>query len=264
MQGTHTSVAGGAAPARPAARPTQSRLHLLRRFRLIHRGDALSLPYSLERVVAYLAIAHGPVSRSQLAGALWPDVPERRANGDLRSALWRLHRLCGVIDRDDHTLALAPDLDVDLARVTLLSEALIHRPAPEALMGFTELVEGSDILPGWDEEWLIVERERYRLLRLRALERAGEAFLAANDLARAMEVCLASIASEPYRESAHRLLVRVHLAEGNGAEALRAYELYARIVEHELGIRPSRLMERLIGSVRTANAAARAGERRRA
>jgi DNA-binding SARP family transcriptional activator len=237
-------------PPRPVGTAADTHLQLLRGFRLVHIGVAIALPYSLERVVAYLALARGPVSRSRLAGALWPDVPERRAHGDLRSALWRLHRMSGVIERDEHRLALAPDVDVDLANVADLTRALIHRSAPDALYRLPELVDGSEILPGWDEEWLVVERERYRLLRLRALELAGEAFLAANDHARAMEASLASISSEPYRESAHRLLVRIHIAEGNGSEALRAYRVYCRIVEEELGIRPSSQMEELIDSVR--------------
>lgn len=237
-------------PARPDGMPTAARLQLLRGFRLTQGGSDVALPYSLERVLAYLALARGPVSRSRLAGALWPDVPERRAHGDLRSALWRLHRRCGAIHRDEHRLALAGDVEVDLLTVSDLTRLIIHRSVPEALGRLPELVDASEILPGWDEEWLVVERERYRLLRLRALERAGEAFLAANDPARAMEASLASISSEPYRESAHRLLVRIHLAEGNGAEALRAYRVYSRIVQDELGIRPSRQMEQLIATVR--------------
>jgi DNA-binding SARP family transcriptional activator len=249
--GISIGTATRTAPRRARTRSVfaTTRLQLLRGFRLTQDDAEVALPYSVERVVAYLALARGPVSRSHLAGALWPDVAEHRAHGDLRSALWRLRRLCGAVDRDEHRLALAPNVEVDLSAVTDLTGALIHRSTPTALMRLPELVDGAEILPGWDEEWLVVERERYRLLRLRALERAGEAFLAANDPARAMEASLASISSEPYRESAHRLLVRIHIAEGNGAEALRAYRVYSRIVEDELGIQPSRQMEQLIEGV---------------
>lgn len=239
-----------AAPGRPIRTSAGSYVQLLSRFRLVSAGDVIRLPYSLERVVAYLALAHVPVGRSRLAGVLWPDIPERHAHGALRSALWRLQRLCGVIERDERVLALASNVTVDLTDVAELTRALIQRSGPEALGRLHELVDSAEILPGWDEEWLVVERERYRLLRLRALEEAGEAFLAANDPARAMEASLASISTEPYRESAHRLLVRIHLAEGNRSEALRAYRVYRRIIEDELGISPSGEMEQLIESVR--------------
>jgi DNA-binding SARP family transcriptional activator len=225
-------------------------LHLLRGFRLVADGSVVTLPFSLERVVAYLALARAPISRSRLAGALWPDVPERRAHGDLRSALWRLQRVCGVVRREEHVIGLDPEVEVDLARMADLTRALIDASPADALGRLPELVDGAEILPGWDEEWLVIERERHRLLRLEALERAGEAFLAANDAVRALDAALASISSEPYRESAHRLLVRIHLAAGNNAEALRAYRLYRQLLEDELGICPSNQMEQLIETVR--------------
>ena len=53
-------------------------------------------------------------------------------------------------------------------------------------------------------------------------------------------------ALEPLRESAHRTVVCVHLAEGNVAEALRAYENFRTLLAHELGVRPSDHMRRLV------------------
>lgn len=242
-------AAGAASSSRSTPGSAGARLQLLRSFRLIVDGAAVNLPYSLERVIAYLAVG-GPTDRSRLAGDLWPEVPERRAFGDLRSALWRLQRRCRVIDRDKDRLALGSAVEVDLTSMSDLTRALIHPTGTDALDRVPDLVNGAEILPGWDEEWLVVERERYRLFRLRALEQAGEAFLAANDSARAMEASLASISTEPYRESAHRLLIRIHLAEGNRSEALRAYHVYCRIIEDDLGIRPSSQLEELIDSIR--------------
>jgi len=249
---TATTAAARARPhgLRPNRTTVGVQLHLLRGFRLVADGSVVSLPYSLERVVAYLALARAPISRSRLAGVLWPDVGEQRAHGDLRSALWRLQRVCGVVQREEHVVALAPEVEVDLARVSDLTRALIDTSEPEVLGRFAELVDGAEILPGWDEEWLVVERERHRLLRLEALERAGEAFLAAGDAVGALDAALATISSEPYRESAHRLLVRIHLAAGNNAEALRAYRVYCQLLKDELGICPSDKMEQLIEMVR--------------
>ena len=45
---------------------------------------------------------------------------------------------------------------------------------------------------------------------------------------------MAAIASEPLRESAHRTLCRVYLAEGNATEALRHAELYRDLLWREL------------------------------
>ena len=57
---------------------------------------------------------------------------------------------------------------------------------------------------------------------------------------------------EPLRESAHRALIRVHLAEGNAGEALRQYDLYAGMLWRQLGLGPSPLIEELVRPLRAA------------
>jgi DNA-binding SARP family transcriptional activator len=57
---------------------------------------------------------------------------------------------------------------------------------------------------------------------------------------------LASIATERFRESAHRLLIRIHLEEGNNAEACRAYQAYRSLAKTEFGIAPSLLTDALV------------------
>ena len=49
---------------------------------------------------------------------------------------------------------------------------------------------------------------------------------------------MAAVAVEPLRESAHRAVMRVHLAEGNRNEALRQYELCRRALA-PVGLMPS-------------------------
>src|SRR6266545_2518948 len=224
----------------------RSSLRLLSEFQLLVDGWPIKLPHSVERVLAFLGISQAPVSRAHLAGSLWPDVADQRAHGDLRSALWRLRRIAGVIDEENHRLALAPRVDVDVAEMTDLTRSLIAEPESPALERVADLVRAHAILPGWDEEWLIVERERYRMTRLRALELSGRALLAAGDYMGALGAALASVDAEPYRETAHRLVIQIHIAEGNTAQAIRAYQAYRSLVADELGIAPSPLMRDLV------------------
>jgi DNA-binding SARP family transcriptional activator len=60
---------------------------------------------------------------------------------------------------------------------------------------------------------------------------------------------MAAIACEPLRESAHRAVVRVHLADGDPAEALRQYRLHLRLLNSELGLPPSPQFRTLIASL---------------
>lgn len=229
-----------------ASAPRRSSLRLLTEFQLLVDGRVITLPHSAERVLAFIGMSQAPVSRGRLAGTLWPDVTDDRANGDLRSALWRLRRITGVICEHDRRLALTADVHVDVMEIADITQLLIAEPAPPAIDRLPDLVSAYDILPGWDEEWLIVERERFRIQRLRALERSAEALLAAHDYMGALEAALASVATEPYRETAHRLLIQIHIAEGNNAEAVRAYRAYRSLLTEEFGIPPSVMMDDLI------------------
>jgi len=62
------------------------------------------------------------------------------------------------------------------------------------------------------------------------------------------------VETDPLRESGHRLLLDVHLQEGNVAEAVRQYERYAHLLERELRVRPSDLMTAQLRRFRTAAA----------
>jgi DNA-binding SARP family transcriptional activator len=99
-----------------------------------------------------------------------------------------------------------------------------------------------DLLPGWYDDWLIIEQERFHQLRLRALERVCERLTACGHYARALEAGLAAVAAEPLRESAHRALIKVHLAEGNRAEGVRQFHFYEKLLHDEIGLAPSQLI----------------------
>ncbi|WP_435876791.1 AfsR/SARP family transcriptional regulator, partial [Streptomyces achromogenes] len=113
-------------------------------------------------------------------------------------------------------------------------------PAGAVLLGDGEL------LPGWDEEWVLLERERLRQLRLHALDALADGLTRQGSPALALEAALASIRIEPLRESAHRAVVAAHLSEGNVIEAVRHYRAYRQLLRDELGLEPSAQLARMI------------------
>ena len=145
------------------------RLHLLRSFRLTHGASPLSLPSSAQRLVAFLALLDQPVSRTQVAAALWREYPEERAGANLRSALWRLRRPgLTVVEADGDRLSLALGVSVDLHEAVARAWQLVSGETdPDDLDDHWFL---GDLLPGWYEEWLLLEQERFQQLRLHALE----------------------------------------------------------------------------------------------
>jgi DNA-binding SARP family transcriptional activator len=110
-----------------------------------------------------------------------------------------------------------------------------------------------DLLPDWYDDWVLVERERFRQLRLHALERVCDRLIAAGRYSEALQAALAAVAAEPLRESANRYVIEVHLREGNLAEAISHHRSYCRLLQDELGVSPSPSMERLTHSWRIEN-----------
>ena len=93
---------------------------------------------------------------------------------------------------------------------------------------------------------MVADRERYRLLRLEALERAASALVERSCFGDALVAALAAVQADPLRESARRLVVQVRIAQGNAAEAIRSYREYQTLLRQEFDLEPSRLMDQLI------------------
>jgi DNA-binding SARP family transcriptional activator len=236
-----TSVRAASGP------PVAAWLSLTGEFGLRVADRRIVIPHSVERVLAYLALSNRPVSRTRLAGVLWLDASDHRAANNLRTALWRLNRFgAHLVIAEDDRLILAPDVSVDVTELSVLTRRLIDAPDDETLAALPLLIGGAELLPDWDDEWVVADRERFRLLRLEALERAADALISRMELGRALDAALGAAQSEPLRESARRLLIRVHLADGNVAEALREYRGYEAMVMEEIGLEPSVAMQELI------------------
>lgn len=230
-----------------AERP-RIRLRLLDGFGLEVNGAGVDLPPGAQRLVALLALRRQPVTRGFVAGTMWMDVPEPRAGASLRSALWRL-RASGipVVESRHGRLALNPAVVVDLREAVALADRWMAGQMTDAdLASGTRLLE-SELLPDWYEDWVAAERERFRQLRLHALEAISERMVQRGRSGDALLAALAAVLADPLRESAHRALISVHLAEGNVGEAVRQLRRYERLLSDELGVAPSDRLTGLIG-----------------
>lgn len=231
-----------------AGDPGFVRIALLRGFQLSRDDRLLALPLGAQRLVAFLALQDRPVLRVFVAGSLWLDKREQLACASLRSALWQLRRNgLDVVKVSRNHLLLSRCVDVDLWDTLAEAQQVIHGHEDQPAR-LHRLLAG-DLLPDWYEDWVIVERERIRQLRLHALETLGQRLIDQDRPAQAIEAGLAAVAADPLRESAHRVVISAHLAEGNHSEALRQYEIYERMLDDNLGLRPSQRIRELIGLV---------------
>ena len=226
-------------------------VRLLGRFGLLNGPVPLAVPPGTERLLALLAVRGGTVSRSRMAGMLWPEVTEPRARACLRSALLRLPPAARpAVQVTPTELALVGAVPVDLHAGQVLARRLLDptaRPAEPDLGSAALAVLAAELLPDWDDDWVVAADESWRQLRLHALEALAGHLAAARRYGEAAAAAVAAVAAEPLRESAHHALISVHLAEGNRSEAIRQYGRYARLLRCELGVEPTAALHRLLG-----------------
>ncbi len=222
--------------------PPAVRLNLLSGFELLVDGARVDVPSSAQRVVAYLGLGGRPQPRTAVAASLWQAIPEQRASANLRGALWKLHGLKHrLVATHADRLSLRQEVVIDVAETVREARRLLAgRPAEEAPPP-AELVDrlSRDVLPDWDEDWIVFERERVRQLRIHAMEALSSQLREVGRLGEAVEAGMSAVAADPLRESAQRVLVEAHLAEGNTAQAWRQLESFRSLLGAELGVTPS-------------------------
>jgi DNA-binding SARP family transcriptional activator len=219
-------------------------LALLDGFHLVVDGSTVSLPIHAQRVLAYLALpgphSHALQVRSVLAGRLWSDVTSERAAASLRTALWRIGRADPqLVQASRGTVRLGEAVEVDVRRcVAQANRLLADRPTllPQDIVIDTLC---GDLLPTWDEDWLLLEREKLRQVQIHALEALARHLCRLGRLHEAIGAAYAAIEAEPLRESAHATLIDVFLAEGNRSQARRHLDRYDALLWSELGLRPA-------------------------
>ena len=201
------------------------------------------LPHVAQRLVAYLSLSGHPC-RAAVAGRLWPDSSEEHAYGSLRSAIWRTQRVApGLVVVSGDGLSLAHDVRVDAVELAAWAKQALDPDAP--VESSPETATGGELLPGWDDDWVLLERERIRQLTVHAWEASAMKLARAARYGEAVEAAYAAVRAEPLRESAHRTLMQVHLAEGNRAEASRAYSSFRTMLADDVGDAPSLRMHQL-------------------
>ncbi|WP_229068231.1 bacterial transcriptional activator domain-containing protein [Actinoplanes sp. DH11] len=159
----------------------------------------------------------------------------RRAVGDLLLA-------------DRFHLALNPDATVDLWTCTALAEAVA---AGAARADEQTLIIG-DLLPDQQEDWAIMARERFLLLRVRALEHLCRRSIREHRPAEAVAAGAAAARLDPFRESVHRALIDAHLSDGDTAAAVRLYRCFRSRMCEELHLRAPSDREAWESTVNTA------------
>lgn len=213
-------------------------------------GEPLAV-HGLQRELLVYLLVHLDASlpRDQVACALWPEVREERSRARLSTALWRLRgALTGAasIDKADpgHLRLPAGDVTLDVAAFERVAVPLCDPRHGPLLRGEADVLAealglyGGDLAAGVDAAWLMDERERLRMLRLRTLTRLLDHAAAAGQTEQAISWGNDILQDDPLREGVHRTLMRCYARAGDRTAALRQYRTCRRLLRDELGVEP--------------------------
>ncbi|WP_433383571.1 AfsR/SARP family transcriptional regulator [Actinoplanes sp. CA-142083] len=231
-----------------------AQLSLLGGLEFKYAGKSISIPVAGQRLLAFLALHDWHQHRCVVAGTLWTDVGEERAAARLRTALWRIRRIgAGLISSEGPYLCIDRGIRVDLTDLVGATRRLMADPFAAGEPPVTAAMLGLDLLPQWHEDWVVIERERLRQLRMHGLEALCRRLSTQGRHASAIDAGMRAVQIEPLRETAQRVLIAAHLGDGNVAEAVRQYRSFRGELREHLGIEPGPEIRALFEKVQLAS-----------
>jgi predicted ATPase/DNA-binding SARP family transcriptional activator len=203
-------------------------------------------------LLAYLAFYPRTVhSREELATLLWPDATPELGLKSLGVALSSLRKLLepprvplgAVLIADRRTARLRPEaVQTDVAGFRQALESAGASGDVQERRTHLETAIGlyrGDLLQGFYEEWILPERDLLVLAYRRALDDVTAILEASGQPGEALAYALKHAAGDSYDEGSHARLMRLYVAAGHPAEALRRYGNLEQRLYEDLGERPS-------------------------
>ncbi len=230
-------------------------IRLLGQFDIRRDGAPIAIPSRpAQSLLAYLVLNPGVAHRREkLAGLLSPDSTEANARSNLRHALWRVRKSLGVDPATGRDYLLVDEIAIGFdaaSRYWLDVAALEARVAdsPDDLIG-TVSAYGGELLPGFYDEWVVLDRERVQAVFEQKMARLLDGLVEARRWPDALEWGERWIALGHAPEPAYRALMIAHSGLGDRSGAAAAYHRCVEALRRELGVEPSEqtraLFERL-------------------
>lgn len=205
----------------------------------------------------FLAInRHRSVHREELMGAIWPDDAPAQTDGALDAILSKLRSLLKIagfaagaagIDVTSGTITLQlPStawIDIEAAANALdEAEGALRRndaAPPWGLANTAVVISRRPFLPDVESPWIESQRNTLRALLMRALQCLVSISAKNGEHALAIQHAVEMVELDPFRETAYQLLMKMHAAAGDRAEALRVFAKCRELLRDEMGISPS-------------------------
>jgi DNA-binding SARP family transcriptional activator len=216
-------------------------IHLLGQFNVLKDQEPVEIPSRpAQSLLAHLAMSSGTAHRREkLAGLLWPEADESNARSNLRHALWRLRKAIG----DEYFLADKISIAFNAEAEYRLDTAILGGGSDQG-RSIKDLIEevsmyGGELLPGFYDDWVILERERYRALFEKEVQILLDRLVEEESWGDVLEWGERWIALGDAPEPAYRALMFAHCGLGDTAGMASTYQRCIKALREELGVEPS-------------------------
>ena len=223
-----------------------------------------------QELFCYLLLNRGrPHYREILASVLWENTSTVQSKQYLRRALWQLQSNLSKCNssQEDTVLLIEGDWIQFNPIMPLWVDAISFEQSCNKCQGTTgqyldngdaqhlceaiELYRG-DLLEGWFQDWCLFERERFRQLLLKALDKLMLYYESNSKYETSIEYGIRILRYDRAREHTHRRLMRLYDLSGKRTDALRQYENCVSILDEELGVQPAQSTRELYEKIRSA------------
>jgi predicted ATPase/DNA-binding SARP family transcriptional activator len=217
---------------------------LLGQFEVELDGKRLTIPSrKAQSLFAYLVINAGKAHRRErLAGLLWPDSLEDTARSNLRHELWRLRK---AFQGGSDPYILTDDLTItfDAKSEYVLDVFNLESIAPDAstkdeLVKALSVYQG-ELLPGFYEEWVFLERSRLSGIFEAKISRLLDILQSESQWTEVLEWGMRWVTLSLWPEPAYRALMTAYANTGDLSKAVTTYEHFVQGLQKDLGLKPS-------------------------
>ena len=209
--------------------------------------------------IAFVFLAvnrHRSIHRDELLGAIWPGDAPAQTDSGLDAILSKLRSMlksaglaapeAGVtVNSKTIALQLPANAWIDLeAASNALDEAegAVRRKdtiTAWSMANVAVVISRRPFLADVEAPWIESQRAALRALQMRALQCLVSVSANNAEPLLAVQHAREMIELEPFRETAYQLLMKMHAAAGDRAEALRVFAKCRELLRDELGVSPS-------------------------
>ncbi|MDF2724229.1 MAG: DNA-binding response regulator [Paenibacillus sp.] len=219
-----------------------------------HSGAVKWMSKKSMELFAYLLVNRGrSVTKTRILEHIFPDMPLKNAETYLNTAVYQLRKALSphgfkemVMSANEQYRADIDQTDVDFIRFEQSVEALSEiNEANEAAAIELEKQYAGELFEDKSFGWATVERERLAIVYDGFAKRLASSLFARKRYKEAAHVAKRIVSRNEFEEESTVLLLHILGAMGDRPMLLAYYERYTQLLQQELGLQPSTLMQQL-------------------